>query len=226
MHFRDEKTGDTEIWKLEKKTTTREEALGTVKLPEPDPAGADHQPNESARALDGLALEAWKQGDLPQALEALRAGRRGGSGRPRAALPLRAAADARRPTTTRPARTSSGPPRWPRRIRRSGSTSSPSTSAPSSSTRAGQARARRRRWPAAAPSPRTRWACIRSKARPGSLERSEPRPPGTDRARRSTPRRITLDSPSVSEDDGRSDAPSGSSRRDRACTCAHDSAVC
>jgi len=69
MHFQNEGTGDTEIWKLEKKITTREEAVGTVKLPEPDPAGTDHEPDESARALDGLALEAWKQGDLPQALQ-------------------------------------------------------------------------------------------------------------------------------------------------------------
>ena len=69
MRFHDEKTGDTETWKLEKKITTREEAVGTVKLPEPDPAGKDHEPRESARALDGLGLEAWKQGDLQQALQ-------------------------------------------------------------------------------------------------------------------------------------------------------------
>jgi Flp pilus assembly protein TadD len=37
-------------------------------LPEPDPAPKDRQPDESARALDGLALEAWKQGDLQRAL--------------------------------------------------------------------------------------------------------------------------------------------------------------
>ena len=69
MRFRDEKTGESETWKLEKKTTTREEALGNVQLPEPDPAGKDHEPRESARALDGLALDAWKQGDLQQALK-------------------------------------------------------------------------------------------------------------------------------------------------------------
>jgi tetratricopeptide (TPR) repeat protein len=69
MRFEDEETGDTETWKLQKKTTTREEALGTVKLPEPDPAGSEHEPDESARALDGLALEAWKQNDLARALE-------------------------------------------------------------------------------------------------------------------------------------------------------------
>jgi tetratricopeptide (TPR) repeat protein len=67
--FTDEETGETEVWKLEKKTTTREEALGPArKLPEPDPDGKDHAPNESARALDGLALEAWKQSDIPKAL--------------------------------------------------------------------------------------------------------------------------------------------------------------
>jgi tetratricopeptide (TPR) repeat protein len=69
--FTDEEAGETEVWKLEKKTTTREEALGTRKLPEPDPAGKDHAPKESARALDGLALEAWKQSDIPQALSLL-----------------------------------------------------------------------------------------------------------------------------------------------------------
>ena len=67
MHFRDEKTGETEVWKLEKKNTARE--VGTLELPKPDPDAAKHVPNESARALDGLGLEAWKQGDLPKALE-------------------------------------------------------------------------------------------------------------------------------------------------------------
>ena len=69
MRFRDEKTGETETWKLEKKTTTRDEALAKGKLPEPDPAGTDYAPKESARALDGLGLEAWKQSDIEQALK-------------------------------------------------------------------------------------------------------------------------------------------------------------
>ena len=43
--------------------------MGAAPLPEPDPAGADHQPDESARALDGLALQAWRQSDLQQALQ-------------------------------------------------------------------------------------------------------------------------------------------------------------
>jgi Flp pilus assembly protein TadD len=68
MRFRDEKTGESETWKLEKKTTTREESLGNQKLPEPDPNAAKHEPSESARALAGLGLEAWKQSDLQQAL--------------------------------------------------------------------------------------------------------------------------------------------------------------
>jgi tetratricopeptide (TPR) repeat protein len=68
-HFRDEKTGETETWKLEKKTTTRAEALGNMKLPEPDPGAKDHKPSDSARALDGQGLEVWKQGDLQQALK-------------------------------------------------------------------------------------------------------------------------------------------------------------
>ncbi len=58
-----------ETWKLEKKETTREEAIRPIELPEPDPAAATHQPDESARALDGLALEQWKHGDVLKALE-------------------------------------------------------------------------------------------------------------------------------------------------------------
>jgi tetratricopeptide (TPR) repeat protein len=69
MRFHNEETGETETWKLEKKTTTREEALGTVQLPEPDPAGKGHAPDESARTLDGLALEAWKSGDIEGAMQ-------------------------------------------------------------------------------------------------------------------------------------------------------------
>jgi tetratricopeptide (TPR) repeat protein len=69
MHFRDEESGESEVWKLEKRTMTREEAVGAVQLPEPDPARQDHRPDESARALDGLGLQAWREGNLQQALE-------------------------------------------------------------------------------------------------------------------------------------------------------------
>ncbi len=69
MRFVDEKTGAAETWKLEKKVTTREEAVGELSLPEPDPAAAGHEPDESARTLDAMALEAWKSGDVERAIE-------------------------------------------------------------------------------------------------------------------------------------------------------------
>lgn len=69
MRFQDEETGKTETWKVEKKATTREESLGEQELPAPDPAAGDRPSNESARALVGMGLEAWKQGSLPEALD-------------------------------------------------------------------------------------------------------------------------------------------------------------
>ena len=68
MRFQNE-GGETETWKLEKKETTREEALAPIAMPEPDPDAAAHAPNESARALDGPALETWKHGDIAKAVE-------------------------------------------------------------------------------------------------------------------------------------------------------------
>ncbi len=68
-HFPADETGDADTWKLEKKRSTREDALATPPLPEPDPAARDHVPDESARTLDGLALEAWRSGDPARALE-------------------------------------------------------------------------------------------------------------------------------------------------------------
>jgi tetratricopeptide (TPR) repeat protein len=67
MRFVDEASGATETWKLEKKVTTREESLG-ASLPEPDPTASDREPDESARTLDAIALEAWKSGDLESAV--------------------------------------------------------------------------------------------------------------------------------------------------------------
>jgi tetratricopeptide (TPR) repeat protein len=58
-----------ETWKLEKRETTREEAIRPIEMPEPDPSAADREPSESARALDASALEEWKHGDVAQALE-------------------------------------------------------------------------------------------------------------------------------------------------------------
>ena len=60
-----------ETWKLEKRETTREEAIRPIALPEPDPSAEDHMPNESARALDASGLEEWKHGDVAKALALL-----------------------------------------------------------------------------------------------------------------------------------------------------------
>lgn len=73
MRFHDAETGETDTWKLEKKETTREESLQKAELPEPDPARAGHVPLESARALDGQALEAWKQGNIEDAMKSFEA---------------------------------------------------------------------------------------------------------------------------------------------------------
>jgi predicted Zn-dependent protease len=70
MRFQNE-DGGSETWKLEKKETTREEAVAPVQMPEPDPAASAHEPVESARALDGQALETWKHGDIAKAQELL-----------------------------------------------------------------------------------------------------------------------------------------------------------
>ena len=60
-----------ETWKLEKRETTREEAIHPIQMPEPDLAAAAHPPSDSARALDAAGLEAWKHGDLAVALDTL-----------------------------------------------------------------------------------------------------------------------------------------------------------
>jgi tetratricopeptide (TPR) repeat protein len=68
MRFQNE-DGQTETWKLQKKETTREEAIAPIAMPEPDPDAAAHVPSESARALDAQALETWKHGDIAAAVE-------------------------------------------------------------------------------------------------------------------------------------------------------------
>lgn len=69
LRFGDGQSGESEIWKLEKRETTREESLQAVALPEPDPVAAAHAPDDSARALDAQALEVWKHGQLEQAMQ-------------------------------------------------------------------------------------------------------------------------------------------------------------
>jgi tetratricopeptide (TPR) repeat protein len=71
MRFHEAQSGESETWKLEKRETTREQSVGAVELPEPDPAPPDRAPDESARALDGLGIAAWRQGDVAKAAEQL-----------------------------------------------------------------------------------------------------------------------------------------------------------
>jgi tetratricopeptide (TPR) repeat protein len=71
MRFRDEGTGETETWKLEKKETSREEAVRAIQLPAPDPDASQHVPDESARALDAQGIQEWRNGDVAKAAELL-----------------------------------------------------------------------------------------------------------------------------------------------------------
>jgi len=63
-----------EAWKVAKRRTTREESLRQqeLALPEPDPEGPSPEPDDSARAFDARALEAWKRDEIPQALDYFR----------------------------------------------------------------------------------------------------------------------------------------------------------
>ena len=61
--------GKPEEWRLTKRKTSREERAESV-LPAPAPQKApQHEPTESARTLEALALEAWKHGEIETALE-------------------------------------------------------------------------------------------------------------------------------------------------------------
>lgn len=61
--------GKLEEWTLSKREISREELASRV-LPTPAPhQGPPHEPTESARALEALALEAWKHGKIETALE-------------------------------------------------------------------------------------------------------------------------------------------------------------
>ena len=192
-------------------------SAGKVELPD---AGSRRlritSPSESARALDGLALEAWKQSDLQQALnlfeQAVAADPddrvpRSHLGR---LLTLATDYDAARPHLERAAALAPEDPQvwldlqsfyerallldlsWEARARAESLAERPRHHP----GRAGPVSDRR----------------LRAGSRSEPSERASP--PGTNRARGPLPRRITLESPSGSADDGRSDAPSGSSRRD------------
>ena len=68
LRFVDEDTGEEEVWTVRKRESTPEE-WAPPPLPEPDPDAADHRPDESARALNGMGLEAWKRGEISEAME-------------------------------------------------------------------------------------------------------------------------------------------------------------
>ena len=60
--------GESEVWTLSKREVGREE-LNAARLPQADLRRPDRDAgSESARALDALALEAWKTGRLREAL--------------------------------------------------------------------------------------------------------------------------------------------------------------
>jgi hypothetical protein len=70
MRWVDEETGEEEVWKVTKREA-RPEDLEPLPLPEPDPAAGSHVPDESSRALHAMALEAWKRGEIREAMAQL-----------------------------------------------------------------------------------------------------------------------------------------------------------
>jgi len=61
--------GNPQVWRLQRREVPRE-ALPDLVLPAPDPdAGRRETFDDTARALDARALEAWKHGELEQALQ-------------------------------------------------------------------------------------------------------------------------------------------------------------
>jgi tetratricopeptide (TPR) repeat protein len=65
----DEDTGEEKTWKLTKRYIPREELPDRV-LPSPHPRETEaNAETESARALDGMALESWKHGNIARAME-------------------------------------------------------------------------------------------------------------------------------------------------------------
>ena len=64
---------EDETWTLSKRETSREESLrgddGERALPEPLPADRDRSVDESARALDDLARDAWLSGEIERSQE-------------------------------------------------------------------------------------------------------------------------------------------------------------
>jgi len=72
MRWVDEETGEEDIWTVTKRDTTPEQRYSPP-LPAPDPNAASHQPLESARTLNAMALESWKNGEIREAMTQLEA---------------------------------------------------------------------------------------------------------------------------------------------------------
>jgi tetratricopeptide (TPR) repeat protein len=67
-----DRRGDEDAWVVSKRETTREESLrgfdGSNALPTPDPPAAEHPRDDSARALNDLARDAWRGGSMEKAI--------------------------------------------------------------------------------------------------------------------------------------------------------------
>jgi tetratricopeptide (TPR) repeat protein len=72
MRWVDEETGEEDVWTVTKSESSPHERKGPA-LPEPDSSSATHQPDESSRALSAIALEAWKNGRILEAMDHLAA---------------------------------------------------------------------------------------------------------------------------------------------------------
>ena len=72
MRWVDEETGEEDIWTVTKRSTTPEQRHGPP-LPAPDPDATSHQPVESARTLNAMALQSWKNGKIREAMTQLEA---------------------------------------------------------------------------------------------------------------------------------------------------------
>jgi tetratricopeptide (TPR) repeat protein len=68
LRFKDEETGEEEVWTVEKRET-RPEDIEPRPLPDPDPDVETHESNESSRALNAMALESWKRGEIRESMD-------------------------------------------------------------------------------------------------------------------------------------------------------------
>jgi hypothetical protein len=72
MRWVDEETGEDEVWTVTK-LDGRLDVDTDRGLPEVDPNPSDHVPDESSRALSAMGLEAWRAGEVVEAMDSLSA---------------------------------------------------------------------------------------------------------------------------------------------------------